>query len=123
MKFSEWLKRNIPGAERASDPLRTFAANKSFERFLKECDRPGWIMRVGLYCLPQGLDRLGVMEDYCTKFGTGRSKIPFVKTSEWSLDYAGADDPCIRTRKENVRRCNWLRAQMAPYLPKRMRFK
>ena len=111
MKFSEWLrKRN------ACKEAQEWVGNKSFERAVSECKRPDWLaylvgsMRVGpptklVYVFSDTvLDRM--MQQYSDRYASGG----------WEADN---DLP----ERERVWRCNWLRAQMKPYLPKRMRFK
>ncbi len=116
MRFSEWLEKN--GACKESIK---WVGKKAFERAWKECKHPGWMLYfMHEYCalcdaFSHGT-RVAIEAKYNKRFKLSKRR----RESGVCLGAAGQD--YINTGV-SVARCNWLRAQMEPYLPDRMGFK
>ncbi len=120
MKFSEWLRK-----EGACDSAVAWVGSKSFESAWTECVESGWmswaVYQLGHRGLVAEEALVIVGSEHNSTFSPSRSTTCFRDSSwrqacfiePWALELSD---------EENIRRCSWLRAQMQPYLPKRMRF-
>ncbi len=114
MTFARWLKQECACSEAIK-----WVGRKEFERTIREIDHPGWLIWLikNLAVIP--LDtRFEIRAGYNKRYLARAGRCDTTRGA-WLQDLS-ASDQRRRGKRNEIQRCNWLRAQMKPYLPKRM---